>query len=385
MSNNSIDKKALPTRTAERKLTFAVTAFSPRARIDRLLVSVNDVPALGRLGLPLPAGGGRRASQEVTLDLSAGKNVVQVSALDASGSESLRETFEVELTSGGMPSLWVVAVGVSKYRAEGRDLAYSTQDASGLAQFFEQAKGQFAEVHSVVLTDGNVTKESVLAARDFLAQAGSDDVAVVLLAGHGLRNAKDEFFFGTHDVDFERPEARGLPYSEIDGFFDGSKARRRLLLMDACYSGEIDAPERSAAPVAVAAAEPSAAIGIKLRGARLVRSRASAESAAPALESLYADLRRGSGAVVIAAAAGIEQAAERSDLAHGMFTYALLEGMTAAKADKNGDGEVQISELRDYVVQRVRELSLGAQTPTVNRENLAVDFGLAWKNAGTNR
>ena len=146
--------------------------------------------------------------------------------------------------------------------------------------------------------------------------------------------------------------------------------------MDACYSGETDAP---AAPVSIAQAEPKDAPGIKLRGVALSRSRRSAEGAAAALESLYADLRKGSGAVVIAAAAGVEQAAERSDLAHGVFTYALLEGMAGAKADGNRDGEVQISELRDYVVARVRELSLGAQTPTVNRDNLAVDYGLAWK------
>lgn len=199
----------------------------------------------------------------------------------------------------------------------------------------------------------------------------------MLLAGHGLRDSKDEFYFASYDVEFAKPEGRGLPYAEIDSFFDDSRARRRLLLMDACYSGELDAPAGPLPVISEAAAKEGQ--GIKLRGIAFKKARLSAESAASALESLFADLRRGSGAVVIAAAAGVEQAAERSDLAHGVFTFALLEGMENAKADANEDGEVQISELRDYLVRRVRELSLGAQTPTVNRDNLAVDYGVAWK------
>lgn len=374
-----LDRKALPTRTNERALTFSVSAFSPRAAIERLLVSVNDVPALGRQGLNVRSANSRRVKRDISLELSAGRNMVQVSAFDADGSESLRETFLVDVVAASKPALYVVAVGVSKYQAEGHDLAYSTKDATGLAAFFKGAQGRFSSVNVEVVADEKATKGGILAARELLAKAGPDDVAVVLLAGHGLRNAKDEFFFGTYDVDFEKPDGRGLPYGEIDSFFDGTKARRRLLLMDACYSGEIDAPERPVAAAQVAQAETKEIPGLKLRGARMIRSRKSAEAASPALENLFADLRRGSGAVVIAAAAGVEQAAERSDLEHGMFTYALLDGMTAAKADKNNDGEVQISELRDYVVRRVRELSLGAQTPTVNRENLADDFGVAWK------
>ncbi len=373
-----IDRSALRLKTAARRLTVAVNAFSSVRPLERIQVSVNDVPALGRQGLSVGEGKPRRVKKEIALELSAGRNVVQVSAFDSAGSESLRETFEVELTIETKPVLYVLSVGLSKYQESGHDLAYPVADAKALADSFQESPGHFARVEARVLTDDQATRDAILAGRDLFARAGPDDTVVVLLAGHGLRSARDEFYFASHDVAFDKPERRGLPYADIDSFFDQTHARRRLLLMDACYSGELDAP--AAAPAGpIAEASPKETPGLKLRGIALKNSRRSAESAAATLEALYADLRRGSGAVVIAAASGVEQAAERSDLAHGVFTYAILEGMKGATADANGDGEVQVSELLKYVRRRVSELSGGAQTPTVNRDNLSVDYGLAWK------
>jgi WD40 repeat protein/uncharacterized caspase-like protein len=372
-----VDRRAIPIKTAERRLTFGINAFSSVRPLERIQVSVNDVPALGRQGLSVREGAPLRVKRDVSLELSAGRNVVQVSAFDSAGSESLRETLEVELTAEAKPALYVLAVGLSKYKEAGRDLAYPVADAVALAKFFQENPGRFARVEVKVLADEKATRDAILAGRALFAQAGPDDTVVVLLAGHGLRSARDEFYFASYDVAFDKPEGRGVPYSEIDAFFDQTRARRRLLLMDACYSGELDAPAAAPAP-AIAQADPKDAPGIKLRGVTLRKSRRSAESAATVLESLYADLRRGSGAVVIAAAAGVEQAAERSDLEHGVFTYALLEGMKNPAADTNGDGEVQVSELLRFVQRRVRELSGGAQTPTVNRDNLSVDYGLSW-------
>ena len=92
------------------------------------------------------------------------------------------------------------------------------------------------------------------------------------------------------------------------------------------------------------------------------------------MRGLFADLRRGSGAMVISSASGAEYAFESPEWKNGVFTYAILEGLQSGGADADSSGAVRVSELRDYVVERVRDLTQGKQTPTARRENLEDDF-----------
>ena len=91
-------------------------------------------------------------------------------------------------------------------------------------------------------------------------------------------------------------------------------------------------------------------------------------------ENLFADLRRGTGAVVIAACSGDEYSVEGEKWGNGVFTYSVLECLKHFEGDTNKDNKIQVSELRNYVINRVRELTHGGQNPTVRQENLANDF-----------
>ena len=91
------------------------------------------------------------------------------------------------------------------------------------------------------------------------------------------------------------------------------------------------------------------------------------------LEEMFADLRRGTGAVVIASAGGAEYAFESQAWKNGVFTYALLHGLKG-EADRDKDGRVRVSVLRDFVRQEVQRLTHGQQAPTARRDNLEVDF-----------
>jgi len=92
------------------------------------------------------------------------------------------------------------------------------------------------------------------------------------------------------------------------------------------------------------------------------------------MQKLFANLSRGSGAVAISAASGVEYAYEDQQWQNGVFTYCVLEGLKTRHADLNKDGEIRVSELKDYVTEKVQKLTQGRQTPTSRRENLEFDF-----------
>ena len=90
----------------------------------------------------------------------------------------------------------------------------------------------------------------------------------------------------------------------------------------------------------------------------------------------FADLRRGTGAVVISSASGNEYAFEGEQWHNGVFTYALLNGLKNRAADANKDNVVTVGELQAHVIEQVRTLTHGGQNPTVRRENLDYDFAV---------
>jgi hypothetical protein len=77
-------------------------------------------------------------------------------------------------TAGG-PVLWVLSVGVSHYAEADLNLAFADADARALSEQLQAAarRGPYREVRSLVLTDEQVTRESMLSGLSrFLGQAG---------------------------------------------------------------------------------------------------------------------------------------------------------------------------------------------------------------------
>lgn len=368
-----------PALTRDTVLRFEIHASDAAAPIARILVSVNDVPVFGSGGIDC-AGSGAALDREIVLPLVQGINRVKVSVLNAAGVESLRRSFTVTReTGGGKPDLYVITIGVSKFTDARYNLSYAAKDAGDIAEYFggkrEHFGGKrehFGAVHAVQLLDGAATRDSIRALHAMLMRSRPDDHVVLFVATHGLVDDSLEYYLATADIDFERPRDRGLRYDELEEILDGIPARRKLLLVDACHSGEID---RDA--VHMAAGSDSLPGSVKRRAlprSKRVKTELGLQNSFALARELFADLRRSSGTTVIAAAAGEEFAYEDATWKNGAFTYALLDGLTTKDADANRDGTIMVSELRAHVTRVVRELTGGRQTPTSRRENLTNDF-----------
>lgn len=382
---------APPLSTGQRNLSLRVRSRDEAHGLDRLLIAVNDVPIHGTQGIDL-RGQGRASETAVSFPLNAGENRVSVSVLNERGIESLRETFSVRYTGQvKKPRLHLLTVGVSKYRDATLNLDYAAKDARDIAQFWKSTTQRYEEVRVTELLDGDATRRNFNQLRGILDKTDVDDHVVLFMAGHGMLDEKLDYYFVTHDFRRDAPSVNGLPYDAIEGLLDGIPARQKLVLIDTCHSGEVDDGAVAAALPVRSGSRSIASVGtVKIAERKLVLTKEepqgkSAPSASSAsvknssslrglLGELFADLRRGSGAVVISSAGGSEAALESSRWRNGVFTFSVLEGLDQRRADRDKNARVEVSELRDYVMQRVSDLTQGAQTPTARRENLHTDF-----------
>jgi WD40 repeat protein len=318
---------------------FTVRASDTVYELNRLNVFVNGVPIHGAAGVGLTNLHTKAVEREITVPLTSSQNKIQVSVVNEKAVESLAETIDVTYTGTAVdPKLYLLSIGVSGYMLPENNLRYPAGDARAVEQFWHSGAGRFKSAITRIIQDRDATRERIRAAKSFLQQAGIDDVVVLFFAGHGVLDKDGNYYFGTWDFNPGTPADRGLPYAEIENLLDGLSARKKLVLIDTCHAGSDDQQE-------------------------ILRER-------------FADLRRGTGAHVVAASGGLHQAQELNEFGSGAFTFALLEGLRG-KADVNSDGEVNVAELRNYVSQRVQELSHGQQRPSVRAENLDLDFSLA--------
>jgi len=186
-----------------------------------------------------------------------------------------------------------------------------------------------------------------------------------------LLDEKFDYYFATHNIDFNKPGINGIAYEEIESLLDGIKAIKKLLFMDTCHSGEVDKDD----VVAVANTETEQGnVMFRAVGSAVKEKSASLKKTSELMKEMFTDLRRGTGATIISSAGGAEFAMESADWKNGLFTYCILHGLKDKVADANKDGEVWLSELQNYLTEEVRKLSNGKQVPTARSENLVLDY-----------
>lgn len=292
--------------------------------------------------------GSQANGYSLDVPLSNGSNEIRVSAVNAIGEKTevitLRHEGDGALDQRG--TLYLLAVGVDKYVAAGGvlpQLRFSSADAGAFADAMVRRLGPMHDkVVSTLLTNGPdatalPTAANIRDALDKLRSARETDTVVVFLAGHGTNDGPNYRFL---PMDAE-PLGDGwrsnsaVTWYELEEALQSAKGRR-LLFVDTCHAGN-------------------------------------AYNQRIGNTSYHANI------IAYSSARWDQQALERTDLGHGLFTYAVVEGIDGA-ADVTHKHVIRTKELYEFVEKRVEDLAKEfrmTQEPQYFKGRDAEDYVLA--------
>ncbi|MBN2727621.1 MAG: caspase family protein [Bacteroidales bacterium] len=355
--------------------------------LNRYNIWVNDVPLYGMTGISIINKNTKSFSTTAKVPLSNGENRIQVSCMNNAGAESYKETYYVNYAphETKKPVLHLIAIAVSKYQSLD-DLQYAEIDAKSIVERFSNST-LYSSISIDTLYGENATISNIEALKAELYTSDVDDHIIVFYSGHGLHDNTYNYYLGTTDINPLNPSEKGITYGMLEWLIDSIPARNKLLLLDACQSGEV-AKELVNYRLKKDTVETQVNLSPDVNenndiasveeqdkgGSQHTISYLSIQQSFELMKDLFADIDKSTGAIVISAAGGLESAFESNPWGHGAFTYCLLEGLSEMAADANNNGQITISELKSYINIEVEELTNGRQKPTTRTENLVNDF-----------
>jgi hypothetical protein len=362
----------------EKDIQIDLNFNDSKYKLDRYNVWVNNVPIYGMNGKSLKSFNISQFATTENIVLTEGDNQIQVSCLNEKGAESYKEMIKLkyEPKKPVKPNLYIVTISVSEYQNQDFNLKYAVKDGRDLVNALTQQNEGFDKIIVDTLFNTDANRENILSLKEKLLNTANNDQIILFVSGHGLLDEDYNFWFATHDMDFDNPAKRGVSYDEIEWLLDSIPARKKLLLMDACHSGEVDVEAMKQAEKDIFENDSNSMVKeVVFKGAyNTKRPKLGLQNSFELMQELFVNLNRGSGAQVISAAAGNSYALESDKWQNGVFTYSILSGLENYAADLNGDKIITVSELRKYVGDKVVELTNGAQKPTSRQENVVNDF-----------
>jgi WD40 repeat protein len=227
-----------------------------------------------------------------------------------------------------LPTLYVLAIGVSNYRDTSIRLGYPAKDAKDFVDALKLQQGRlYADVQVVILTNEQATRAAVLENLATMKnRVKENDVGVLFIAGHGL-NAKDgTYYYVPFDFDTKKPDSTGVVYSAIRGTL-AEIPGRAILFIDTCHSGNVLGKTD--------------------------------------LTAVINDLTARENNVVVFASSTQKETSQESDAwKNGAFTKVLVEGMRGG-GDIFKDGKVMYTGLHAYLSRTVSAMTGNAQHPVV--------------------
>ncbi|MGH3888632.1 MAG: caspase, EACC1-associated type [Pseudonocardiaceae bacterium] len=225
-------------------------------------------------------------------------------------------------------------VGCAEYEhSRFQQLPMASQAVEALARVLNDPTiGDFT-VNTLLGNQSGAVKVKI---EEFFADRKPDDLLLLYFSCHGVLDPGRQLHFVAHETNKQLLDSTGISAQWVKERMDHSRSQRIVLLLDCCYSGAFT---RS-----------------------LVHSGAGAKEI---LEQLS-----GRGRMVITASGKTEFAYESK------FTDAVAQGLKTGAADLDGDGQVSVCELYQYVYEQVRQNTQG-QTPTMSADGMRGQLYLA--------
>jgi hypothetical protein len=187
-------------------------------------------------------------------------------------------------------------------------LNYPAKDAQDLARtLIDPQVGRFKSADVKVLVDSTATRGAILdALQSLILQAQADDLVVLFVSSHGSPNRSGAGLAGVgyilaHDTSSAGIWRDGLEYRSFADKVELIRARRKVLFLDTCFSGQ-------------GARGPAGAKAMSLGGVGL--------SAATANMFLS-----GEGTYVVSSSRDDEQSWESDTLRNGYFSHFLIDAL----------------------------------------------------------
>ncbi len=222
---------------------------------------------------------------------------------------------------------YAILIASSKFPEEPglTELRCPENDVDALAEVLRSPDlGQFSEV--VVLKNAP-SYEVLLAVETILASAVGKDLVLIYFSGHGKTNTSGRIFFATTDTKLKTPHSTSVSATDLKVMLDESLAKRKILLMDCCYSGAV--------------------------GKEFTKG---------GIDGELQLLSGGRGTFIMTASTSVQVAFEKEGDQHSLFTKHLLEGIRSGEADRDEDGWIDMAELHGYVREKLKEEG-GQQEP----------------------
>lgn len=264
--------------------------------------------------------------------LTPGKNQIEVTAynranLIASGGKTIEVTSTAEPRE--KPTLHILAVGVDEYADQQiTQLNYAVNDANAIGDAFSKSGSDVYEnVKLTKVLNNEATKENL--DRVFAgigAVARPEDVFVFFLSGHG-KTEDGRYYFLPPNFKYEDEhsfEESGIGQSQWQQWMARVPAQKSILLYDTCESGSLIRDQTSE--------------GLEVKSA-------------------IDRMTRATGRTILTAATDTEPALEGYG-GHGVFSYLVLEALGVA--DKDADGQLEVTELASHVETELPEVSYKA-------------------------
>jgi WD40 repeat protein len=276
--------------------------------------------------------------------LTAGTNKFKAAGINSMSIENPSVTQFLEVGGGtataATSTLNVITVGINQYKDPMLNLNYSVADAKSIESMISEKKlHSFGKLSERRLLDDNATKAAIVETlKNAATNLGQNDTLALYLAGHGVAINGDWYFLPyetTLQEDWNAYKNFGISANEIQILLADIPAQKIIVMLDSCNSGASMEAFRN------------------LQNTQRHFGRTISKSV---------------GLVFLAATTKDQEAAELTDLGHGLFTYVVTNGMKGEADNAPKNQEVSAHELANFSAATIptfsRKYLNASQEPT---------------------